>query len=98
VALAVAPKEERVKALALISPPLDSPGWESLSKDGGPKLILGGSEDDFFPADRLVKLVEKLAEPKEYEIIQGPDHFWWGSEPKLASRALQFFKRYLSLA
>ena len=97
VALAMAPAEEQVKALALISPPLDSPGWESLSKYSRPKLILGGSEDDFFPADRLAKLVQKLAEPKEYEIIPGPDHFWWGYEPKLASRAVQFFKRYLSL-
>lgn len=98
VALTVAPGEEQIKALALISPPLDSPGWESLLKYSRPKLILGGSEDDFFPVVQLARLVLKLAEPKEYEIIHGPDHFWWGYEPQLAIRVVQFFKRYLSLS
>jgi alpha/beta superfamily hydrolase len=98
VALAVAPGDEQVKALALISPPLDSPGWENLSKYSRPKLILGGSEDDFCPVVQLARLVLKLAEPKEYEIIRGPDHFWCGYEPQLATRVVQFFKRYLSLS
>jgi len=96
VALAVAPAEEQVKALALISPPLDSPGWETLSKDSRPKLIVGGSEDDFFPVVQLARLVLKLADPKEYEIIKGSDHFWWGYEPQLASCVVQFFKRHLN--
>ena len=97
VALAVTPTEERVKAIALISPPLDLPQWESFYQYKVPKLILGGSEDAFFSAIQLASQVLKLSNPKEYEIVRGPDHFWWGFESQLAAKVVPFFKRHLNL-
>ena len=98
VALAAAPTVEQVKAIALISPPLDLPQWESFYEYKIPKLILGGSEDAFFPVVQLAKQVLKLSDPKEYEIIRGPDHFWWGFESQLAAKVVSFFKRHLDLS
>src|SRR4030042_4046680 len=88
VALAVAPTEKQVKAVALISPPLDLPQWESFYEYKIPKLILGGSEDAFFPVVQLAKQVLKLSDPKEYEIIRGPDHFWGGFESLLTAKVV----------
>jgi uncharacterized protein len=97
VALSAAPTDEQVKAIALISPPLDMPQWESFYQYKVPKLVLGGSEDAFFSAIQLAKQVQKLSDPKEYEIVRGPDHFWCGFEPQLAAKVVLFFKRHLNL-
>jgi uncharacterized protein len=97
IALSTAPGAEQVKAIALISPPLDMPQWEDFYQYKIPKLILSGSEDAFFSATQMIKQAQKLSEPKEYEIVRGADHFWWGFEPQLAAKVVPFFKRYLNL-
>ncbi len=95
VSLSVSPSIDTIKAIALISPPLEMPQWEEFSTYKIPKLIVGGSEDAFFPSDNLILRARDITDPKEYEIIEGPDHFWGGFETQLADRVASFFIRHL---
>ena len=95
VSLSIAPDEERIKALALISPP-PMEGLRSPEACRVPKLIIAGSRDMFVPMGWLKELVEGLSQPIEYEVIEGADHFWWGYEDRLARRASDFFCRILN--
>ena len=93
VALQVAARDEQVKALALVSPILSRPSpIESYVK---PKLLLWGSQDLALPAADLNSFTEQLPEPKQYEVIPGADHFWWGYEDKVAPRVAAFFAETL---
>lgn len=96
IALDVATKNEMVKALALISPILShkSP-IESYVK---PKLLLWGSEDLALPAVDLKSFTEELPEPKQYKVISGADHLWWGYEDKVGERVAAFFSDVLNPA
>ena len=90
VALDVAVKDERVKALALISPILShSSPIESYVK---PKLLLWGSDDLALPAVDLSRFTEELPDPKQYRVISGADHLWWGYEDKVGDRVASFFE------
>jgi len=92
VVLSVVPQEERVQAVAAISPalPSASPPLRGYVK---PKFLIVGSEDTFVSRDRFLSLVEELAEPKEYEVIPGADHFWLGYEDEVATSVASFFSK-----
>jgi alpha/beta superfamily hydrolase len=93
VALEVAPRDERAKALALVSPVLARPSpLESYTR---PKLLLWGSQDIVVPVADLNAFTIDLPDPKDYEIVEGADHFWWGYEGKLGPRVASFFKETL---
>jgi len=91
VASAVAFEEERVRALALVSPSLPAASWEQLGRYAKPKFLLCGSEDSFVSAERL----RRLPDPYQWEVIPGADHFWWGYEGKLATKVSTFFATVL---
>ncbi len=93
-ALSVARQDERVQALAAISPPLFEE-WESLQGYPRPKLFVWGSRDMFIPGERLEKISERLSSSREQEVIEGADHFWWGYEDRVAARVAAFFARNL---
>lgn len=93
VALTMASKLKKVRALAAISPPLFIPGLEQLENFAGPKFFIGGSEDSLFSAQELSRFVESLPEPAEYEIVREADHFWLGQERKAAKKVADFFAR-----
>ncbi|MBE0481799.1 MAG: alpha/beta hydrolase [Dehalococcoidia bacterium] len=93
VALEVAVNEDAVEALALISPIMASPS--PLQDYHRPKLVLWGSHDLALPGTDLPDLSENLPEPREYEIVSGADHFWWGHEQRIADRVSAFFKHSL---
>ena len=89
VAIDVAARDERVKALVLVSPILSHPSpVESYAR---PKLLLWGSKDLALPSADFKSFTEELPEPKEYDIIPGADHFWWGHKDDIASRIADFF-------
>ena len=94
VALSVAPQEDRVQAVAAISPalPAASSPLRSYVKS---KFLVVGSADTFIPGDRFLHLVGELAEPKEYQVISGADHFWLGYEREMAKSVASFFSRIL---
>ena len=60
-----------------------------------PKLLLCGSRDDFIPVPEFLHLVEGVPEPKQYEVISGADHFWWGYEEKVAGVVAAFLAKVL---
>lgn len=91
----VAPRDKRVRALALISPPLPDATWQELASYPQPKLVLSGSQDMFVSPAGLEQLVSGLSEPKQLEIISGADHFWWGYEEELGAKVATFFHSYL---
>ena len=92
VVLSVAPQDERVQAVAAISPTL--PAASSLLRDYvKPKFLVAGGADTFIPTERFLRLVEGLAEPKECQVIPGADHFWLGYEGEMAKSVASFFSR-----
>ncbi len=96
VALPVALQDGRVQALALISLLLAaSPDSEGLMSYLKPKILLCGGRDDFIPVPEFLHLVERIPEPKQYEVISGADHFWWGYEEKVAGAVATFFAEAL---
>jgi alpha/beta superfamily hydrolase len=89
VALDVAAKDPRVKALALVSPILaPSSPVESYAM---PKLLLWGSQDLALPDVDLKKFTDDLPDPKQFKVISGADHMWWGYEDKVGERVAEFF-------
>jgi hypothetical protein len=95
VALPVACDDDRVKAVALVSLP---PGPSQLSQLKGctkPKLIICGTNDFVLPLDQAKLMNQEAAEPKQFELISGADHFWLGYEAKLVGKVATFFSASL---
>lgn len=95
VSLEVAPTDERVKALALISPAIST--YVPLKQYAKPKLIVCGGADQFVSIIALQRLAEELPPPNEFELVSGADHFWGGFEYKVAARVAAFFTNNLKL-
>lgn len=89
VSLEVAPADERVKALALISPAIST--YVPLKQYTKPKLIVCGGADQFVSIISLQRLAEELPPPNDFELVSGADHFWGGFEEKVAARVTAFF-------
>ncbi|MFA5055971.1 MAG: CocE/NonD family hydrolase [Dehalococcoidia bacterium] len=85
--------DERVKAIAAISPPLEMFDFTFLTDCEKPLLLASGSYDDFTPTDRFISFCSELDENSEQELVVGADHFWCGYEPKLAERVAFFFSK-----
>ncbi|MBE0415435.1 MAG: dienelactone hydrolase family protein [Dehalococcoidia bacterium] len=85
------PQDERVQAIAAISPPVSFGLLEGFKAFPKPKLVISGSRDDFTPLQDLRRFVESLPEPKECEVIPGADHFWGGYEQRVGERVASFF-------
>jgi alpha/beta superfamily hydrolase len=94
-ALPVGLNDDRIIALAAISPPLPMFDFDFLKSCPKPKLLISGSRDDLIPIDQFLEFCQNLPEPKECESIEGADHFWWGYETHLAAKVTAFFTRVL---
>jgi len=89
------PLDDRVKAIAAISPPLSMARLEGLSAYLGPKMVISGELDNFTSQQDLERFIETLNEPKECHVIPGVDHFWWGYESELGGDVSSFFAKAL---
>ena len=94
-ALPVGLNDVRIKAMAAVSPPLSMFDFDFLKSCPKPKLLISGGRDNFTPADQFLEFCQNLPEPKEYESIEGADHFWWGYESRLAAKVTAFFTKIL---
>lgn len=94
-AMPIGSNDTRIKALAAVSPPLPMFDFDFLKGCLKPKLLISGSRDDFTPTGQFLELCQNLPEPKEYESIEGADHFWWGYESSLAAKVTAFFIKVL---
>ena len=91
-AMPVALREQRVRAVALVSPFLNDADWQRLKTYVVPKLFICGSEDSFISPHKMKRLVGEAAPPRECEVVSGADHFWRGFEGKIAQKVAAFFK------
>jgi alpha/beta superfamily hydrolase len=94
-ALPVGFNDDRIRALAAVSPPLPMFDFDFLKSCPKPKLLISGSRDDLIPINQFLEFCQNLPEPKECEIIEGADHFWWGYESHLAAKVAAFFTKVL---
>ncbi len=79
VALHVAAREPRVRAVAALGFPLVRFGdAATLQAPRQPRLFVQGERDPFGPGDELRALVEPLPPPRELVIVPGASHFFDG--------------------
>ncbi len=90
-ALPVGSGDGRIGAMAAVSPPLDMFDFGFLKHCSRPTLLISGSMDDFTSDNRFLEFCREIPDHADCVSIDGADHFWWGSEPALASRVAAFF-------
>ena len=95
VALPVACTDDRVMAVALISLPPGASQASQLKSCTKPKLMVCGANDFVVPLDQAKLMGREAAEPKQFELISGADHMWWGYEAVLSEKVVDFFKKKL---
>jgi len=89
VAIPVADVDERVEAIAGISPFFNSP--DLLKQYTKPKFFICGTNDEFVNHKEVEDIIGALTEPKSFESIPRADHFWWGYEGQVGARVAGFF-------
>ncbi len=87
--------DRRARAVAAISPPLAMAQLGGLSAYAGPKLVVSGELDNFTSPQDVERFVETLSGPKEWYVVPGVDHFWWGHEGELGRTVASFFVKAL---
>jgi alpha/beta superfamily hydrolase len=88
-------RDDRVSALAAVSPPLTLFDFNVLRDCRKPKLMICGSRDELIQDKALLDFCRTLPEPRECYIVEGADHSWWGHEKELAERVTDFFSKTL---
>ncbi|MDO9333736.1 MAG: hypothetical protein Q7T57_04355, partial [Dehalococcoidales bacterium] len=68
-------------------PALNENGWEELRSYSRPKLVLLGDADTVVSYARLKK---HFTADKQFQVIAGADHFWWGFEEEMRKRVAKF--------
>ncbi len=91
VAVPVALQDERVGLLAVVSLALSNSGWNQLKEYHKSKFLIVGDADLFIPLEEFEQHIKDVADPKQYQVILGADHFWWGCEEEVAQKVTQFF-------
>jgi alpha/beta superfamily hydrolase len=92
VALPIACADDRVGALTLISLPHGMLQVTQLKSCHKPKLLICGTNDFVVPLEQAQLMGKEAAEPKQFELISGADHLWWGYETVLAEKVTTFFE------
>lgn len=95
VGMPVGVRDERVKALAAISPPFSLSDFGFFVDCAKPRFLIAGDMDEYTPHREFLEFCAKLSEPGRCEIIKGADHFWGGYESEVASKVADFFSREL---
>ena len=88
VAMGAANTSSLVKAMAAVSPVMGAGVLEDCHK---PKYIIAGADDSVVSVSSVRQGVESMADPKEIEIIEGADHFWWGQSAVVGKKVAGFF-------
>ena len=92
--VALSAADERVRALAVVSPPAGGLDLASV-RQRVPTLLISGDGDAIAPAARLPEMAASLGRACEVRSVAGADHFWWGHEEALAATVVQFLRAQL---
>ena len=82
---------KKVKALALISPPLRALEDSPLKKGKRPALIISGDRDKLVQSEELTAQLDGFSKRPECHIVSGADHFWGGYEDQLTPQIGRYF-------
>jgi len=88
--------DERLRALALVAPPVRALDVARLNGFGGALLVMAGDRDPIAPEGPLRDVLGGLTRPLELRIVAGADHSWWGHERELEELAGTFFAEHLA--
>ena len=91
----VACDDVRVKAMALVSPPLEDEQLLKMKECTKPKIVICGTEDVVVSTQKAELINRELAEPKQFKLIQGADHFWQGYEVIMADKVAAFLTQVI---
>jgi len=92
----VAVKDECIKGVVAISPPLEIYDFNFMKGCKKNKLIVVGDKDEWCPILRLEDWYQQLDEPKSLTLIQGADHFYSYKANLLVPPLRNFFKEISS--
>ena len=85
----VADVDERVQAYAGVSSFFVAP--DLLQNFLKPKFFIHGKNDDLISPQQAEEFIQKLPDPKTFELIEGADHFWWGFDRGVGEKVGSFF-------
>jgi len=85
---------DKVIGYIAISFPWDSMGinYKELSQSEKPKFFLQGDRDNVASFDNFFDHYKYYIKPKQYEIISGADHFYWGYEDQISEKVFKFYQ------
>lgn len=83
--------DERIEAIAAISPPLGMFDFSFLRKCSKPTFLVSGGHDDFTPRKSFDDFCRELPDTCRRQVFPEADHFWCGHEPYLSKRITAFF-------
>ena len=89
--LPIAVRDDRIKGVVAVAPPLEMHDFGFLNGYRRKKLIIAGDQDLFCPVPSLEKWYEGLDEPKSLAIIKGADHFFFRHTRDLIEPLREFF-------
>jgi alpha/beta superfamily hydrolase len=93
-ALRVAAREQRVRAVLAMGYPLRREGDAApLAAVAQPRLFVQGANDEFGPAEEIRAAVEPLDPPRELVVVEGADHYFTGRLDPLHAAVLAWAKR-----
>jgi alpha/beta superfamily hydrolase len=69
--------------LIMVSPPVALMPFDGVSEIKNLGLVVTGSEDEFAPPELIRKMLVKWNPTARFEVIDGADHFFWGSHREL---------------
>jgi len=93
--MALVATDPAVRALALVSPPVQWLDRERLTGLSIPLLLAAGDRDPICPTAGFQEIATYLGGRVEARVVAGADHGWWGHERELGETAAAFFAREL---
>lgn len=84
--------DDRVHKLIGVALPIGMRDASFLHNVKKAKLLISGDHDNYSPVPGLRDLVTKMPDPKSLVIVDGADHFFWGTESKVAKAAVEFLE------
>ncbi|HXC52168.1 MAG TPA: alpha/beta fold hydrolase [Candidatus Limnocylindrales bacterium] len=83
VAMNLAATDDRICAVAAVSPPIAMPGFELTASIAAPMLLVAGDRDSYCPVHKLSQFAAGDDRAKTI-ILTGADHFFAGREGEVA--------------